>query len=59
MNNEKIKKLKLITFERSPAKMGDDYIFWIPRLYIKNNLIDPNKKYKIYIEELDEKQTND
>lgn len=40
-----------ISFVRKPAKHGKaDYIFTIPRDYIRKELIDPNQKYKINIE---------
>ena len=41
---------RYISFERSPAKYGteDDFMFKIPRNYIRNNLINPDKKYKVF-----------
>ena len=37
-----------ITFYRKPAKHGPkDFVFTIPRLYIRTNIIDPNIKYEI------------
>lgn len=44
-------KKSVITFERKPSKQGDDYFFKIPRNYIRNNLINPEKIYNIYLEE--------
>lgn len=45
----------VIKFERSPSKKGehpDDYIFKIPRNYIRNELINPNKTYWVICEEI-------
>jgi hypothetical protein len=39
----------IIKFTRKPAKMGDDYIFWIPRVYIKNGLVDSTCIYEIFL----------
>ncbi|NMC06620.1 MAG: hypothetical protein GYA24_15490 [Candidatus Lokiarchaeota archaeon] len=39
----------VIKFARKPAKMGEDYIFWIPRVYIKNGLVDPHAEYEVYL----------
>jgi len=39
----------IVKFTRKPAKMGGDFIFWIPRVYIKNGLVDPNVEYEVYI----------
>ena len=36
-------------FNRKPAKMGEDYIFKIPRGSIRDGIIDPNKKYELRI----------
>ncbi|MBN2150568.1 MAG: hypothetical protein JW839_03880 [Candidatus Lokiarchaeota archaeon] len=38
-----------VMFRRKPAKMGDDHIFWIPRVYIKNGLVDPACEYEVYL----------
>ena len=39
-----------ISFIRSPAKHGkDDYVFTIPREYLRKGLIDPELKYKITV----------
>ncbi|MEX2728978.1 MAG: hypothetical protein Q6353_017110, partial [Candidatus Sigynarchaeum springense] len=38
-----------VKFARKPAKMGEDYIFWIPRVYIKNDLVDPACEYEVYL----------
>ncbi|NMC07887.1 MAG: hypothetical protein GYA24_21945 [Candidatus Lokiarchaeota archaeon] len=40
----------IIKFARKPAKMGADYIFWIPRVYIKNGLVDPTCEYVVYLQ---------
>lgn len=45
---------KGISFIRSPAKTGDRYVFTIPKSYIRNKLIDPEKKYKIFLAEIEE-----
>ena len=39
----------IVKFTRKPAKMGEDFIFWIPRVYIRNGLVDPSIEYEIYI----------
>ena len=39
----------IVKFTRKPAKMGEDFIFWIPRVYIRNGLVDPNVEYEVYI----------
>ena len=39
----------VVKFTRKPAKMGQDYIFWVPRVYIKNGLVDPKTEYEVYL----------
>ncbi len=39
----------VIKFTRKPAKMGTDYIFWVPRVYVKNGLVDPTIEYEVYL----------
>ncbi len=39
----------VVKFLRKPAKMGSDYIFWIPRVYVKNGLVDPKAEYDLYL----------
>jgi hypothetical protein len=39
----------IVKFTRKPAKMGEDYIFWIPRVYVKNGLVDPSVEYEVYL----------
>ena len=39
----------VVKFARKPAKMGMDYIFWIPRVYVKNGLVDPSCEYDVYL----------
>lgn len=40
-----------LSFVRKPVKHGtNDFIFTIPREYMRKELIDPNQKYKISIE---------
>jgi hypothetical protein len=45
----------VIKFTRKPAKMGEDYIFWIPRVYVKNGLVDPTVEYEIYLKKIQKK----
>ncbi len=40
---------KGIRFVRKPAKMGDRYVFNIPKTYIDNGFIDPDETYVIYL----------
>ncbi|MBN2308509.1 MAG: hypothetical protein JXR94_06030 [Candidatus Hydrogenedentes bacterium] len=42
-----------IMFRRKPAKMGEDHIFWVPRVYIKNGLVDPSCVYEVYLKRKD------
>ncbi len=37
--------VKIAKVIRKPAKMGIDYVIWIPRIYIRNGLIDPEAEY--------------
>ncbi len=39
----------VVKFARKPAKMGTDYIFWVPRVYIKNGIVDPHVEYEVYL----------
>jgi hypothetical protein len=39
----------VVKFTRKPAKMGEDYIFWVPRVYIKNGIVDPHVEYEVYL----------
>ncbi len=39
----------IVKFTRKPAKMGEDYIFWVPRVYIKNGIVDPKIEYEVYL----------
>jgi hypothetical protein len=39
----------VVKFTRKPAKMGEDYILWIPRVYIKNGLVDHGVEYEIFL----------
>jgi hypothetical protein len=53
----KIKEIQeLLTLEngflhlkKKPSKMGEDRIFWIPREFIKNGLVDPDAEYHLYL----------
>ncbi|KKN33207.1 hypothetical protein LCGC14_0806020 [marine sediment metagenome] len=47
-------KKKVIKFSKKPAKHGDYYIFHIPNSFIKEGLVDPSKKYTVYLEEHEE-----
>ncbi len=38
-----------VKFSRKPAKMGADYIFWVPRVYLKNGIVDPHVEYEVYL----------
>jgi hypothetical protein len=42
----------IVKFTRKPAKMGMDFIFWVPRVYIKNGLVDPTCEYEVYLKKL-------
>ncbi len=39
----------VVVFKRKPAKMGEDYIIWIPRLYVRNRLVDTTCEYDIFL----------
>jgi hypothetical protein len=39
----------IVKFTRKPAKMGADRIIWIPRVYLKNGLVDPTCEYEVYL----------
>jgi hypothetical protein len=39
----------VVKFTRKPAKMGMDFIFWVPRVYIKNGIVDPHVEYEVYL----------
>lgn len=43
-----------IRFVRKPAKQGEYYSFFIPKVYIDNGLVDPQKKYIVLIRPVDE-----
>jgi|SRR5271157_248811 len=49
----------IIKFTRKPAKMGEDFIFWIPRVYIKNGLVDPNVEYEVYLKKSPKSPSNE
>ncbi len=40
---------------KKPAKMGVDYIFWIPRVLHKNGIVDVNTEYEVYIKKVPKK----
>ena len=50
MDTSKLLRLK----NKKIAKMGDDYVIFMPRNYIRNELINPSKRYNIYLEEVKE-----
>ena len=37
------------------AKTGDDYAIFMPRNYIRNELIDPKARYNVYLEKVEKK----
>jgi hypothetical protein len=42
----------VVKFTRKPAKMGEDYIFWCPRVYVKNGLIVPGVEYEVFLKKV-------
>ena len=52
MNGEK----KIFTLENIKlSSMGPDHIVYIPRALIKHKILDPEKRYDVYFEELSKK----
>jgi hypothetical protein len=49
---------EVISFETSPTKSGPRYYFNIPIVYIKNQQLNPEKKYKITVYEIDNNSNN-
>jgi len=45
----------VVKFTRKPAKMGEDFIFFIPRVYLKNGLVDPTCEYEVYLKQKKQK----
>lgn len=45
----------VVKFQKKPAKMGQDYIFWIPRVYIKNGIVDPGVEYEVFLKKKEKK----
>ena len=45
-----------VKFTRKPARMGDDHIFWIPRVYIRNGLVDTSAEYEVYLVKVPKKE---
>ncbi len=39
----------VVMFLRKPAKMGEDRVIWIPRIYVRNGLVDPSSVYDIFL----------
>lgn len=42
-----------VVITRKPAKMGEDFIIWLPRVYVKNGIIDPGATYELYLRKVD------
>jgi hypothetical protein len=42
----------IVKFTRKPAKMGMDFIFWVPRVYIKNGIVDPSCVYEVFLKKI-------
>jgi hypothetical protein len=61
MENDKedvlrLKKKDIITLDNKKlASMGPDTVIIIPRKMVKYNVIDPDKRYNVYLEEVKEK----
>ena len=53
MDDIKVDKI-LLSFVGKPSKKGPQYYFNIPITYIKDKHINPEKSYRIYLEELKE-----
>ncbi len=49
----------VVRFIRKPAKMGERYVFNIPKNFIENGLIDPGTSYIIYLAKSEENETED
>jgi len=47
----------VVKFIRKPAKMGEDFILWLPRVYIRNGIIDVNAEYEIFMRKTAKKPT--
>ena len=45
----------IVKFTRKPAKMGGDYVFMVPRVYLKNGLVDPTCEYEVYLKQKKQK----
>ncbi len=45
-----------VKFTRKPAKMGEDYIFWIPRVYVRNGLVDSSCEYELHLRKVPKQQ---
>lgn len=39
----------IVKFTRKAGRMGTDFIFWIPRVYVKNGLVDPKAEYDVFL----------
>jgi hypothetical protein len=61
MGNDKedelrLKKEDIITLDNKKlASMGPDTVIIIPRKMVKYNIINPDKRYNVYLEEIKEK----
>lgn len=50
-------KKKLIALKNKKlTSQGSDYVVWVPRVFVKNGIIDPEKRYNIYFEEIEEEK---
>nr|MDO8114875.1 hypothetical protein [Candidatus Sigynarchaeota archaeon] len=49
----------VVKFTRKPAKMGTDYIFWIPRAYVKNGIVDTSVEYEVYLRKVPKKNSEE
>jgi len=41
-----------IKFTRKLTKMGQDFILWIPKTYVRNGLVETNAEYEIYVKKI-------
>ena len=53
MDSEEIQSETIVKIiDKKIAKSGPEYIIVLPRRYIKDGLIDPNKKYDVFLKEV-------
>ena len=55
MDEIKVDKI-LLSFVAKPSKKGPQYYFSIPIAYIRDGHINHDKTYRLYLEELEEKE---